>query len=114
MEVRSCAELAAALNDTGVHHIDVLPIPREEGGYDCDADVLPPGGFLLTDRALLLEGRGPEKVYFNVSRLTTDAACRCCRLCAAAPVAAPCPPVAAPSGLCLPRPLRRQEAAVCC
>lgn len=68
-EVRSCAELRAALGDAGVDHVLLMPRPGPGGGWNCTSDDLPERGVEIAGREVLIEGHGPEPVYYNVRKL---------------------------------------------
>lgn len=63
-EVRSCKELAAALNDAAVDRVQLMSVP---GGYNCSSEDIPPESIIVArGREVLLEGAGPEPVYVDV------------------------------------------------
>ena len=64
VEVATCVELLAAMNDTSVDRVLLEPVP---GGWSCSEEQFPRFGVRVRHRNLTMQGKGPGLVYFNVS-----------------------------------------------
>jgi len=63
VEVRNCAEMRAALNDTSVDHVMLM----NDGHFNCTLEDMPPNGVIIVNRTVLWEGEGPGMAYIDVS-----------------------------------------------
>lgn len=79
MEVHTCGELRAALQDEGVDR--VLLAPRAaHGGWNCTAADLPQHSVEIgSGRHVVLEGQGPGMVYYDVGAALGGAGLACRR-----------------------------------
>jgi hypothetical protein len=63
VDVSTVPELRAALNDTSVRHVFMLPT----GSWNFTDDAFPANSVHIMNRSVTLEGGGPGQLYLDVS-----------------------------------------------